>query len=110
MIIYTDRFIPAGFDAHAIFAPLILIRPNRRGDAGIIAHERRHAKDVWLCGWLICGLLYLLSRRFRCWFEVRGYREEIRINPDRLLWAAESLANDYKLPIGFNRARLLLLD
>ena len=110
MIIYTDRFIPAGFDAHAILSPLILIRPNRRGDAGIIAHERRHAKDVWLCGWLICGLLYKFSRRFRLWFELRGFREEIRINPDRLLWAAESLANDYKLPIGFNRARLLLLD
>ena len=108
MIIYTDRFIPAGFDAHAIFAPLILIRPNRRGDAGIIAHERRHAKDVWLCGWLICGLLYKFSRRFRLWFELRGFREEIKVAPERLAWAAKALSNDYRLGISGHTALKLL--
>ena len=98
MIIYTDRFIPAGFDAHAIFAPLILIRPNRRGDAGIIAHERKHCRDIWRCGWLVCGLLYLVSRRFRLWFELRGYREELKHDPARLYRLAFEISKRFKLP------------
>ena len=108
MIIYTDKLIPPGFDAHAWFAPFILVRPHRRGDEALIAHERRHAVDAWLCGWLVCGLLYLISKRFRCWFEVRGYREEIKIDPGRREWAAQALANDYRLGISAEKARDLL--
>ena len=104
MIIYTDKFQFKGFDAHSIFAPIILIRPSRKNDLSIIAHEKKHSKDIWMCGWIIAGLLYLCSKKFRYWFELRGYREELKLAPYRKNLIAQYLSTKYNLKVSHTKA------
>lgn len=78
MIIYTNKFIPARFNAITIY-PFILMRPDPAppANAGLIAHEMVHYREQrnsLIIGWLLC---YLLSPTFRLRAEARGYAAQV---------------------------------
>lgn len=64
MQIYTDRIIPKAADAITL-GFVILIRPQCKGDAGVLAHEQVHVrqrKESWGLFWP----RYLLSKNGGC--------------------------------------------
>ncbi len=76
LVIYTDR-IKTGF-AGTTIGPLVLIRPGRRADMGLLAHELTHVKQSY-CGLMIFnGLLYWLDDQYRKMSEIEAYREQLR--------------------------------
>ncbi len=68
-MILTTRLIPAPHAAITL-GPLILVRPEYRDDAGLIAHERVHQRQQRRGWWLPWLVLYLASKRFRLAQEV----------------------------------------
>lgn len=105
MIIYTNWFIPSRFQAMT-YGPLILIRPSRKGDAGLVAHEQTHVKQFWRNP--LFGLWYLFSRKARATYEAEAYREQLKHVPERFDAIAESLATRYGLNITVDEAKRLL--
>jgi len=105
MIILT-RLIPEKFDAITL-GPVILIRPDCKDDAGLIAHERVHVRQ-WKESWGMFWPRYLLSRRWRRDYEVEAYREQLRYSPHCLDLFAGYLSKNYRLGISIDIARSLL--
>jgi hypothetical protein len=106
MVTYTNRLIPKGFAAITL-GFVILIRPQYRGDAGLIAHERIHVQQ-WKESWGAFWPRYLLSKRWRRDYEVEAYQEQLRYSPECLDLFAGYLANNYRLGISVDIARALL--
>lgn len=100
MIIFT-HLVPKGFSACA-FWPLILIRPEERGNAALIEHELVHYREqAWITpAWV---LLYLVSRRFRLAAEVRAYTRQIELGGVSREKAAQALLS-YRLGITLEMA------
>lgn len=104
LVIYTDD-LGADFGGTAK-GFVIRIRPEYRGDQGLLRHELEHVRQFWRVGlamtallcaavfgldlhpaWLISvaaagmsthDLAYSSSRRYRLWAEVRAYRVQMR--------------------------------
>lgn len=76
--IYTDKIPPNS--AGCANGPIIRIRPEKKGDEGLLAHEIEHVRQWW-CWIPLLGLphslLYLLSKRYRQWSEVTAYRIQL---------------------------------
>lgn len=106
MIIYTSRLVPKGFAAITL-GFIILIRPQYRGDVGLLAHERVHVRQ-WRDSWGMFWPRYLLSRRWRCDYEVEAYREQLKHSPECLELFAGYLARNYRLGLSVDVARSLL--
>lgn len=102
MIIYTNRLIPEGFAAITLW-PLILIRPEFRGDDGLHAHEEVHWQQI-ICTLGLFYPLYLLSKKYRLKVEVAAYREQLTYGGDAEYFA-ELLATRYRLGITKDEAR-----
>lgn len=75
LIVHTDRFIPPAFNGRAI-GPVVLIRPEFRGDPAVLAHEMVHVRQWWR-GMLIHSLRYLWSRSYRMRAEAEAYAAQI---------------------------------
>jgi hypothetical protein len=105
MIIAT-RFVPRGFDAITL-GFVILIRPECKGDAGLLAHERVHVRQ-WRESWGAFWPRYLISKKWRLHYEVEAYREQLRHSPHCLDLFAGYLARNYRLGISLDVARSLL--
>jgi len=105
MVFYTNWFIPAKFSA-VTYGPFIFIRPTKREDIGLLAHEKTHVKQFWRNP--LFGLFYLLSSKARLKYEVEAYREQLKYHPDRLDAFATSLATKYNLGITKEAAASLL--
>lgn len=105
MVIYTDR-VPQPFAGFAI-GPLILIRPQFREDAGLLAHEQTHVRQFLRCPFTH-DLRYTLSRTYRQACEVEAYREQLKHAPAALGKFAAFLATRYDLRITTEQARSLL--
>lgn len=75
VVIYTD-WLPTNSDGCAN-AFVIRIRPDHRGDTGLLAHEQVHVSQWWRTLGLH-SLLYLCSKRYRLKAEVEAYREQLR--------------------------------
>lgn len=74
MIIYTN-FVPTGFDSITLW-PFILMRPQRKSDAGLLGHEMVHYREqAWITP--IWWLRYALSKKFRVAAEVRAYQTQV---------------------------------
>jgi hypothetical protein len=108
LVFYTNRFIPEKFAAFTR-GPVILIRPEYRSDAGLMAHELVHVRQWYrnpAFGWF-----YRFSKGFRLNAEVAAYREQLRhsvnVSRDRDLFA-QYLVEKYDLDISFAQARELL--
>lgn len=101
MIFYTNWFIPARFSAMT-YGPFIFIRPSRKDDAGLLAHEQVHVAQFKRNPFF--GLAYLFSKKARLGYEVEAYREQLKHNPERLYAYADALANKYGLDITLDEA------
>ena len=106
LIIPTDRLIPQRFAALTV-AFVVLVRPQYRNDAGLIAHELTHVKQFWrTLGFN--GLLYWLVPSYRQKYEVEAYRAQLESSPESIGVFAISLATKYRLDLTPARAIELL--
>jgi hypothetical protein len=90
-IIKTNWFVKK--DA-VTFGPFILVRPEKAGDAGLIAHEKVHVKWFWKTLGTF-GILYALSMKWRIKFEAEAYRAQLPYHPERLDGFAHALMTGY---------------
>lgn len=75
LVFYTNRFIPGRF-AGVCVGPLILIRPEYRGDKGLLAHEKEHRRQ-WLSTFGIHSVLYAISKKYRLKSEAKAYARQV---------------------------------
>lgn len=109
LTIYTARGIPEGAAACAR-GPLILIRPEKRDDAGLYAHELTHVKQ-WLRTLGLHSLLYLLDDSYRLDAEIEAYRVQARhYADDRRPLFARYIATRYDIDISAEAALLYLMQ
>ena len=107
MIFYTDRFIPKQHQA-ATRGPVILIRPEYRGDRGLLEHEKVHRRQ-WIRTLGLHSLLYLFVEDYRLTAEVEAFREQAKHYPDdRMPRFAQLLATNYRIDITVDEALDLL--
>lgn len=125
----TDRFIPEGFAACAR-GFVVLVRPQYKDDAGLIAHEYRHVRQWLLCSllgvpvWFLLewaglsvysplafmslglhGMLYLLVPAYKLWCEVECYKLQATYSKDdRKPRFAEFISTKYGLNISVEDA------
>jgi hypothetical protein len=79
-VFYTNFGVIDGF-AGTARGPFIFIRPEYKGDAGLLAHEKVHVWQ-WLRTLGLHSFLYPLSDRYRLAAEVECYREQAKHYPD----------------------------
>lgn len=102
MIFYTNWFIPARFAA-TTYGPFIFIRPTKRGDAGLLAHEQVHVKQFWRNPFMF--LPYFFSKKARLRYEAEAYRVQLPYyTDDRTEVFATILETKYKLGITHEEA------
>ena len=106
-VIYTDRFIPENYDAYTRF-PFILIRPSSKDDKGLLAHEKRHVKQVWKYLFLQ-PILYKFSKKWRLKFELEAMIAQAKEGAD-IEKLALDLANKYDLNISPTNAKLIIAN
>lgn len=109
MIFYTDRFVPDG-SAGCARGPAIFIRPQYKGDVGLLEHEKVH-RWQWLRTLGIHSFLYLFFSEYRLAAEVEAYKEQARHYPDdRLPLFAVFISRNYRLAISPDDALRLLME
>lgn len=94
----------------AVTPRLILMRPQRAGDAALIAHEQTHCRQMVKEGTVRFWWRYFTSRDFRLAAELEAYRVQLALNPSGLDTMADYLARHYWLGITSQQARALLLQ
>lgn len=110
MIFYTNSLIPKGAVVCAR-GPFIFIRPEYRGDTGLLAHEQVHVRQAWRGLLIIHALCYLLSPRYKLECEVEAYREQAKhYQDDRLPKFARFISERYGLKISTDDALKLLRE
>jgi hypothetical protein len=111
MIFFTDALVPDGFEGYA-FGPLAFIRPRRRDDAGLIAHEETHVEQFWRLP-IIHSIRYRWDADYRLACELEAYRVQLTHSladwrqADAALFA-EFIATKYDLEITAEAALALL--
>jgi hypothetical protein len=96
MIFYTNLFIPKRFAA-TTYGPIIFIRPEKKDDMGLLAHEKVHVKQFWHNP--LFGLWYFFSKKSRFEYELAAYKVQAAFNPERRERFAELLSTCYGLDI-----------
>lgn len=87
---------------------MIRIRPSHKDDKGLLAHEKVHVKQWWLTLG-IHSILYIFSKRYRLWSEVKADKEQLKHYPDdRSELFAHFIATKYSLDIDKQDALNLL--
>jgi len=111
IIIYTNK-LPAN-NAGCANAFIIRIRPDKKGDRGLLEHEKCHVEQWWSTFGLH-SVLYLISKKYRQGAEVCAYRAQLQYPPASLdvkryrdIYSI-FIANDYGLPISKGEAVKLL--
>lgn len=109
MVFYTDRFIPQRF-AGMTYGFVILIRPEYRFDAGLLAHELTHVKQFRRSFGLL-PLVALFSKKMKLNLEVEAYREQLKHTPDAWHRAifADFLVSKYGFKLTHEQAIALLV-
>lgn len=103
LVIYTDH-LPQPWQGGITQGPVIRLRPRYRADAGLLAHELTHVRQ-WYATLGPHSLLYLVSRRYRLWAEVRAYRIQACHYPDdRRPLFARFIAANYGLNVTVDAA------
>ena len=102
MILYWTWPIPKRFAA-ATYGPFIFIRPEKKDDAGLLAHEQTHVAQFWSNPFF--GIAYWLSKKSRLKYEAEAYRAQLAFYPERLDVLALALATKYGLGITFDQAK-----
>jgi hypothetical protein len=97
MIFYTNRFVPKGA-AGCARGPVILIRPEYKGDAGLLAHEKIHRLQ-WFLTFGLHSILYLLFDFYKLQSEVEAYKVQMQYTQGKTELFAKFIAEDYDLDI-----------
>lgn len=110
MIVVTKSnvLIPKQHQA-ATRGPFIFVRPEHKGDKGLIEHEKVHRKQFFRTFGLH-GLLYLFVPEYRLAAELEAFAEQAKHYPDdRTLKFAHLIASNYglKITVAFAHAALL---
>ena len=109
MIFYANFGIPKQHQA-CTRGPIIFIRPEYRGDRGLLEHEKVHRRQFFRTFGLH-SLLYLFVEDYRLRAEVEAFREQALHYPDdRMPRFAQLLASNYDLDIYFDEALRALRD
>lgn len=107
MIFYTHRFIPEPHHACAR-GPFIFIKPEFKGDKGLLEHEKVHRRQ-WLRTLGLHSLLYLFVPEYRLAAELEAFAEQAKhYSDDRMPRFAELLAMNYRIDITVAEALLAL--
>ena len=104
LLFYTDK-LPEGF-AGCANAFVVRIRPAYKDDVGLGVHEAQHILQWWY-SLGFSSILYLLSKRFRLWAEVKCYKVQLEYAADRELARrayALRIAEHYNLGISVSEA------
>ena len=106
-VFYTDRVIPKRFGGFTV-GPFIFIRPKYREDVGLLEHEKIHVWQFWKT-WGFFVPLYAFSKMWRLWWEVEGYKEQLKhYGDDRSMVFAGFIALRYRIPVSKEEAWRLL--
>ncbi|HYD76777.1 hypothetical protein [Ramlibacter sp.] len=95
-------------DGMTVAPGLVLLHPRVRGDAGLLAHEAVHCRQMREVGLLRFWWLYFSCRAFRLWAEVEAYRVSLRYQPGGIRHFARALSRGYLLGISPEQAEKLL--
>ena len=108
---YTDKFVrPGSAGVMRVFLlPCVFIRPQYRGDEGLLAHELVHVDQAWESIFPpIHALRYAFSKSYRLKCEVEAYKVQLQHSPDKIDLYAWVIAHDYDLGISVAAAKELL--
>jgi hypothetical protein len=95
MVFYTNWFLMKGFSGATYCTPFIFIRPERKGDVGLLEHEKTHVKQFWKNPLMF--LWYVFSKKARYAYELEAYRVQMKYSPERVYGFASTLATKYGL-------------
>jgi hypothetical protein len=105
-VFYTNLLVGKDFEG-AARGPFIFIRPEFKGDRGLLEHERVHVRQFWrTLG--VHGFLYRFSRAYRLRSEVEAYRRQLEFDPASRSRFAVLLHLKYDLGIPLAKAFALL--
>ena len=107
LVFYTNRLVPARFDALTI-GPLILMRLCCRNDIGLLEHELVHVRQ-WSRSLGLFWPLYLCSRKHRLKYELEAYRRHLEFAPGSAAHFAQLLGTQYRLDLPVEEAYRLLV-
>ena len=109
-VFYTNRFIPKDSAGCALgFAPIILIRPAKRDDIGLLAHERKHCEQ-WYRHPIMHGTTYTLDAHYRLLCEVEAYKEQLKHAPDKLNRFVGFICEGYMLDVTESHVEWMMLN
>lgn len=109
LVFYTNFGVVPGAGA-STRGPFIFIRPEHRGDIGLLEHEKVHRRQ-WLRTLGLHSFLYLLSDRYRLAAEVEAFKVQLGYAPHALDRFAHFLAAHYGIDgLTPEQARALLTE
>lgn len=95
-------------DGMTLTPGLVVVHPRVRRDAGLLAHEAVHCRQMRAVGMVRFWWWYFTNPAFRLWAEVEAYRVSLRHQPNALRHFAGALAHGYLLTIKDDEAAALL--
>lgn len=107
-VFYTNWLLMKGFSGATYCTPFIFIRPERKGDEGLLEHEKTHVRQFWRNPFMF--LWYVFSKQARYQYELEAYRVQLRYSPHRLYGYAVTLATKYGLDLSIEAVKFDLLN
>lgn len=95
-------------DGMTVAPNLVVVHPRVRGDAGLLAHEAVHARQMREVGLLRFWWWYFTCPAFRLWSEIEAYRVSLLHQPSAARHFARVIADGYLLPVSAHTAERLL--
>ena len=95
-------------DGMTVAPSLVVVHPRVRGDAGLLAHEAVHARQMREVGLLRFWWWYFTCPAFRLWSEIEAYRVSLLYQPTAIRHFARTIAQGYMLPVSAHTAERLL--
>ena len=95
-------------DGMTVAPGLVVVHPRVRWDAGLLAHEAVHCRQMREVGLLRFWWLYFTCPAFRLWSEIEAYRVSLQYQPKGLRHFARAIARGYFLDIEPSEAERLL--
>lgn len=95
-------------DGMTVAPNLVVVHPRVRSDAGLLAHEAVHCRQMREVGVLRFWWYYFSCPAFRLWAEVEAYRVSLRHQPGAVRHFARALSRGYLLGITPAQAEQLL--
>jgi hypothetical protein len=95
-------------DGMTVAPGLVVVHPRVRSDAGLLAHEAVHCRQMRDVGLLRFWWWYFTCPAFRLWAEIEAYRVSLRYQPAGIRHFARALSGGYLLRITPQAAERLL--